>query len=257
MNILIFYKNLPTIRDKALSIAKTIKAESQADPIQTIDTHLKPVSHNYDLLVVIGGDGTLLHAEAKYPNIPKLPIGAGRLHFLSSAPLVNWDETWKSYQSGDYGKENRQKIYCAQTEYEILNEFYLTKSRPGQLFEAEIYIDKEYVAKVRGDGIIIATPTGSTGYGLSAGGSIIDPSLAVTTIVPVVPFTRHIQPLVVPSRLPIDIIPYTNMLLVGDGFQMDSFKPMTNLHFIPSEQSTQLIRMKPESNFYHKLQLLH
>jgi NAD+ kinase len=172
------------------------------------------LSKRCHLLIVIGGDGSLLSAAHIVVNseIPVLGINRGRLGFLTDihpAELVKI----KSILEGNYILEKRF-LLTARAEYggkiiaqgDALNEVTLTPDAVPHMHEFEIYIDDQFVCSQDADGIIVATPTGSTAYALSGGGPILHPQLNAMVIVPMFPHTLSIRPIVIASHHLITIV---------------------------------------------------
>ena len=167
-----------------------------------------------DLLVVLGGDGTLLAAarEAAPHGIPILPINLGSLGFLTSFTL---DELYPALEETLSGKaetservmltallERRGQIVESKN---VLNEAVINKGALARMIEVELFIDEEFVCRYRADGLIIATPTGSTAYSLSAGGPIVHPQVESLIITPICPHTLTDRPVVIGDRCRVEM----------------------------------------------------
>ena len=158
-----------------------------------------------DYVVSIGGDGTLLHAAhiiAPY-NIPILGINQGRLGFLTDLQDTPISPSLDRLISGDIRVSKRRVLYLKHiresgTEESIaLNDVTITRDKGLNVVSLQLYINNEFVSSFYGDGVIVSTPTGSTGYSLSAGGPVITPDANVNIITPICPHTLRIRPLVV------------------------------------------------------------
>ena len=161
-----------------------------------------------DLIVAVGGDGTMLHAArgAAQHGVPLLGVNRGRLGFLTDVSPELMAETINTILSGNYVAEDRLML-----EAEIsggkgtrgpmlaLNDVVLKTANTGHMQDFRTSVDGEYVNTHGGDGLIIATPTGSTAYALSCGGPIIRPDVDALVIVPIAPHTLSDRPLVVRS----------------------------------------------------------
>jgi NAD+ kinase len=159
-----------------------------------------------DLLLVLGGDGTLLAAarEAAPHDIPILPINLGSLGFLTSFTI---DELYPALEETLAGKaETSERVMLtasllrhgqAVESKNVLNEVVINKGALARMIEVELYIDEEFVCRYRADGLIVATPTGSTAYSLSAGGPIVHPEVESLIVTPICPHTLTDRPLVV------------------------------------------------------------
>ena len=149
--------------------------------------------------LVIGGDGTLLRACSFYAqyNIPVLGINFGRLGFLSQARVSNINEVISSVLKGEYSIEER--LMLASENSVALNDFVIKGCISSRTSKFYLEINGKFVCDYIADGLIISTPTGSTAYGLSAGGPVLHPTLNAIVIVPICPHTLNVRPLVVPS----------------------------------------------------------
>lgn len=159
-----------------------------------------------DLLVVLGGDGTLLAAarEAAPRGIPILPINLGSLGFLTSFTL---EELYPALEETLAGKaETSERVMLTASllrkrqaieSKNVLNEIVVNKGALARMIEVELYIDEEFVCRYRADGLIVATPTGSTAYSLSAGGPIVHPDVESLIVTPICPHTLTDRPVVI------------------------------------------------------------
>lgn len=166
------------------------------------------ISSTCDIVVVLGGDGTLL-SVARYPaEKPPVIIGVniGTLGFLTDIPL---DDLFPALELALSGKAELQKrsLISARVQaggrekntYYALNDVVITKDAVARLFGVEMHVDGEYAATVRGDGVIISSPSGSTAYSLSAGGSIVHPGVNAILVTPICPHSLTSRPLVLPA----------------------------------------------------------
>lgn len=167
-----------------------------------------------DLAVVVGGDGTLLSvARVAAPlGVPILSVNFGGLGFLTE---LQPDELYVALERvlrGDYSIEERQ---CLRVRYRragrlrsqhiVLNDAVITKSALARMIVLELRVDEDDVATYTSDGLILATPTGSTAYNLSAGGPILDPHMRALVIAPICPHTMTYRPLVVPGSVRVEV----------------------------------------------------
>lgn len=166
------------------------------------------------LLIVVGGDGSLLHAAHTIVNdeIPVLGINRGRLGFLTDISPKELKKIGMILE-GDYILEKRflltatieQAGHCL-GQSDALNEVALIPDSVPHMTEFEIYIDNQFLCSQDSDGVIIATPTGSTAYALSGGGPIVHPALDAVVIVPMFPHTLTLRPIVIDGNQRITII---------------------------------------------------
>ena len=162
-----------------------------------------------DLAIVVGGDGTLLPIARNIASqdIPLAGINLGRLGFLVDIPREDMEKILGEILQGSYQQEVRilltaglsragEVIHLA----EAFNDVVVSKGELARLIEFETLVDGTHVNTARADGIIVATPTGSTAYALSANGPILDPELEAITLVPICPHTLSFRPLVIGSK---------------------------------------------------------
>ena len=169
------------------------------------------IGQRADCICVIGGDGSLTAKIAIEHQLPIIGINRGRLGFLTDIPPHNLDllvETLAGHYSleerfllNTYVEHHGEKLF----ESEALNDSVLQQGDQAQMIEFDTFIDEHMVCKQRADGLIIATPTGSTAYALSGGGPILHPSLDVVTLVPMFPHTLTNRPIVVSGKSAIRI----------------------------------------------------
>jgi NAD+ kinase len=172
------------------------------------------VAAESQILLVLGGDGTLLAAaRLAAPNgIPILPINMGSLGFLTSFTL---EELYPALEETLAGRSSVSERVMLHVDLEragkviehqrVLNEAVINKGALARMIELELRIDKEFVCRYRADGLIVATPTGSTAYSLSAGGPIVHPTVESFIITPICPHTLTDRPVVVRDSSCIDM----------------------------------------------------
>ena len=183
-----------------------------------------------DLLVSIGGDGTFLRASKLVAGRPAaiLGVNAGRLGFLASMQPEEVMNAWSRILAGDYSTETRSMLSISEVTPEgketvlgeALNEISLVRRDTASMIEVETHVGEEYMATYVGDGVIVATPTGSTAYSMSVQGPIIDPAAKVHLICPIAPHSLNMRPLVLPdtSELTLEVSSRNgSFLLAVDG----------------------------------------
>jgi NAD+ kinase len=172
------------------------------------------VAEEANLLVVLGGDGTLLAAarEAAVRGIPILPINMGSLGFLTSFTLEELYPALEATLAGHAAIEERVLLLVERinhdqvlTQQRVLNDAVVHKGTLARMIELELYIDDGFVCRYRADGLIVATPTGSTAYSMSAGGPIVHPSVESILITPICPHTLSDRPVVVRDTATIEL----------------------------------------------------
>lgn len=155
-----------------------------------------------DLIISLGGDGTMLISakEAIRGNIPVLAVNMGSLGYLAEVKPQDAVKMMQDYENGNYKIEERSflEVKYEDNIFYALNELVITKGgHEAHLIQVEVYSNDVFVNKYRADGIIVATPTGSTTYSLSAGGSIVHPGLNALTITPLAPQSLTALPIIV------------------------------------------------------------
>ncbi len=167
-----------------------------------------------DVILVFGGDGTFLGVarEACKYGTPILGINLGGLGFLTEVTVEELYPMMERIIDGDYEVEDRQMLITSIRRgkknigtYEVLNDVVINKGALARIIDLAIYIEDSHVTTYKADGIILATPTGSTAYSLSAGGPIVHPGIPVTIITPICPHTLTNRPLVVSSKMKVEI----------------------------------------------------
>ncbi len=216
-----------------------------------------------DLVVVLGGDGTLLSAARATAaiDVPLLGVNLGSLGFLTEVPLPSLYPMLEAIYDGRAQIEHRSLMECqllrgdkVLNSYYVCNDAVVNKTALARLNTYELFIDKAFVSSYRADGMIIATPTGSTAYSLSAGGPVLMPSVKAFVITPVAPHALTHRPLVVPDSVEIEIV-----LRSEEEFAYLSLdgQPGLDLHdgdrvrCRRSEHQVSLLRMG--TNFFHVL----
>jgi NAD+ kinase len=167
-----------------------------------------------EVILVFGGDGTFLGVarEACKYGTPILGINLGGLGFLTEVTVDELYPMMERIIAGDYEVEDRQMLITSIRRgkknigtYEVLNDVVINKGALARIIDLAIYIEDSHVTTYKADGIILATPTGSTAYSLSAGGPIVHPGIPVTIITPICPHTLTNRPLVVSSEMKVEI----------------------------------------------------
>jgi NAD+ kinase len=190
--------------------AETANALNPGEPGRT----RQEIVQHADLLLVLGGDGTILAAsrEAAPRGIPILPINLGGLGFLTSFTLDELYRTLEDVLAGKAAINERvlllvQRMHNAErlAPQHVLNEAVMHKGTLARMIDLELHIDGSFVCRYRSDGLIVATPTGSTAYSLSAGGPIVHPAVESILITPICPHTLSDRPVVVPDTSSIEL----------------------------------------------------
>ena len=167
-----------------------------------------------DVAVVLGGDGTLLSASdmASSFDVPLLGINLGHLGFMADVEEKNIEESLNTFLDGGYKIDRRfmidafiEKKDGSRLTISALNDIVVTRASYQRMVAFDIKVNGDNLATYQGDGLVVATPTGSTAYSMSAGGPVVDPSLEVCIITPVCPHTMSSKPVIVPGQAEIQI----------------------------------------------------
>jgi NAD+ kinase len=170
---------------------------------------------NVDLILVLGGDGTMIATARMLGNreVPVLGINYGGLGYLAEFRIEELYQALESILAGNFRLDARVMLDVELrrggeliTRNSVLNDVVINKSALARIIEIEAYLNKHFVNAFRADGLIISTPTGSTAYNLSAGGPVIFPSMNAVVITPICPFTLSNRPIVVPDDATIELL---------------------------------------------------
>lgn len=217
----------------------------------------KEFSENIDLLIVFGGDGTLLNSARQYLEceIPILGINMGNVGFLTDIKVENFYISMQEILDGNYQIEERNLVSAKFDDNHLygLNEVVVHSGAYAQLMRYRLNVNDKVVYEQRSDGLIIATPTGSTAYSLSAGGPIIHPSLDVWTIIPMLPQSISSRPFVISSNEKVEMElfegPSKNAKICVDG-QNDIDVPYgVNISISKTKKTLKLVHPKDNDFF--------
>jgi NAD+ kinase len=218
---------------------------------------------NYDLVVVLGGDGTLLSVARTVPSgVPILGVNLGTLGFLTEIGRSELYPSLVEILAGRYQVEERALLDVelerqggGKTPYRILNDAVIGKSALSRIIQLTLRVDGRLVTSYRSDGLIISTPTGSTAYNLSAGGPIVNPLLPVVVLTPICPHTFSLRPIVVPDSSTIEVTLETEneeVYLTLDGQEGTEFGFRDSVRMSRSSATAHLVKVSSRT-FYHSL----
>ncbi len=222
------------------------KLGGQGTPLEDMDV---------DILITIGGDGTMLRAMQK-SDAMIIGVNAGVVGFLTEIDNDCTEAGIQRLRSGDYFIERRIKlrtVHEGEEMAEAVNEAVIHTDTVAKIRHFRVYVDGRLASDLRADGVIVATPTGSTCYAMSVGSPIIDPGVNAFVFVPMAPFKFAARPMVVPTsstitvELPLD----RGCLLVIDGQREYQIPGRTRLEFSLSKNCCRFIRF--EDNFYERM----
>lgn len=218
-----------------------------------------------DLLLTFGGDGTLLSVARHAPeHVPIVGVNMGTLGFLTEIRVEEFPEVLEQVLDGRYDVEPRVTFTVSVTgpnrdpnrRYRVLNDCAINKSAVARIIEMRVSVAGLFVSTFRGDGLIVATPTGSTAYNLSAGGPIIYPTMNAVAITPICPHMLTNRPLVLPDELDIEISLATpdskDIFLTFDGQEGFELTDRDRVCVRKSEERVLLVQ-SPDKNYFDVL----
>ena len=218
-----------------------------------------------DLLITFGGDGTLLSVARHAPeHVPVVGVNMGTLGFLTEIRVEEFPQVLERVLDGHYDIEPRVTFTVSlsgpdrdgATRYRVLNDAVINKQAVARIIEMRVSVAGLFVSTFRGDGLIVATPTGSTAYNLSAGGPIIYPTMNAVVITPICPHMLTNRPLVLPDELDIEISMATpdakDIWLTLDGQEGLELTDRDRVCVRKSEERVLLVQ-SPDKNYFDVL----
>ena len=214
-----------------------------------------------DLIVVLGGDGTLLNVArevSKKSSIPIFGINIGNLGFLSSTEISDIDLAIKKLKNEEYIVDDRMLLECKigkdnnKSIDNALNDIVVARGTLSRMVKFEVYVDGKLYSTFKGDGLIVATPTGSTAYSFSAGGPFIYPNLDLITLTPICPHTKAMQTIVLSGSSNIEIIPENGeeeMYLTVDGQKATKIEQRTSINICRAKKHVGVVLFKDYDYF--------
>lgn len=206
-----------------------------------------------DLLVTIGGDGTILHvARSALPRqIPILGINTGRIGFMAALEVDELDAL-ERVVAGDFTVDSRTtleiRVAGSDYVYYALNDAVVSKGAISKIIDIELSCDGTFVSNYRADGLIVSTPTGSTAYALSAGGPVVDPKIPCIGVTPVCPHSLTARPMIFEPEAKLAVTPHRlygkDAYLTVDGINIIRLGNGVTVHIRQSKLQTRLVRLK-------------
>lgn len=224
-------------------------------------TSAEEVIKRAELIITLGGDGTILRTVQLVAGAgtPVLGVNLGGLGFLADTSPENFIEHLQSFLSGQYIIENRVMLKChvldSDQTFHAFNDLVIDKAGFSRVIEIVTYVDNRLLNSYIADALILSTPTGSTGYSLSAGGPIVIPETSVFLINPICPHSLTNRPVVVPDSSTIQLDVFTEFKEVNlfrDGQMVQSYPGGTSFQITRSEWQVKLIKMESRG-FYETL----
>jgi NAD+ kinase len=214
----------------------------------------RQTGNDFDIAFSLGGDGTVLYAAREMSpfNIPILPINLGTLGFIAAVHPDEWEAVFDSYlnKTVDVSQRLMLDIWVKRGEEEVfrsrcLNDGVITSDGISKIIRLHVGGEKIKLGHYRSDGLIVATPTGSTAYSVAAGGPIIDPEMEAVIINPICPFTLSNRPIVVDSQeiicVEIEAEQRSGVLLTVDGQIVEKLEPLDKVYIQKAQNKARLI----------------
>lgn len=267
------YVGLPDVLSALRRLTPTLKLslsyEESLRSIAGADAQLL-VPGKVDALLTLGGDGTLLRA-ARFdagPEVPILGINLGRLGFLTCCPADMMEEALRRFAAGDFNVEKRMTLDARvldakgrdRARWRALNDVVLHKGGFARVVTMRVQANGETVARYSADGIVTATPTGSTAYNLSAGGPVVFPTLETILVTPVSAHTLALRPLVLAPSAEVIVQPEDGpeeLLVTVDGQVGTTFAIGETLVVRKSDRPVPIVRFGEASFFTTMREKLH
>ena len=213
-----------------------------------------------ELIIVFGGDGTFLSTARHIckQGVPILGINHGHIGFLSESPDIPLDQLAKIIHDKKFSIEERSMLSADidGNPFNALNDIVIMRSHYSNLLYTDLYVDEELLSSYRSDGLVICTPTGSTAYALSAGGSVMDPNIAAFQIVPIAPHSLTSRPHVISDhqKIVLESKDKIKFFMQADGQELIELQPGAKITIEKSPNSLKLVRLEGgKRTFYNTL----
>ena len=211
-----------------------------------------------DMMIAFGGDGTILSTARLVGRaaVPILGVNLGKLGFLAELSVDEVESFVDDILNNQHVIEDRSVIRVTAEGHDIqmfgVNDVVIDKSNSSRVIDMETYVNNDYLVTYTGDGLIVATPTGSTGYSLASGGPIVVPASDVLTITPISPHTLTARSVIVPDSSVIRVSIESELQTVrvtADGQQEKIFTPPVNLFIQKADYTVKLVKRKDKSYY--------
>lgn len=232
-----------------VSVEEQTAANTGLDEFPTLD--LSGIACQAQLALVVGGDGTLLGIGRQMARhgVPLVGVNQGRLGFITDIPFGEYPQVLRPILHGEYQEESRSLLAASVWrdgacvyEATALNDVVVNRGAVASMIELRVEIDGHFMANQRADGLIIASPTGSTAYALSAGGPLLHPDIGGWVMVPIAPHTLSNRPVVLPSHseIAVEIVAGRD---ASASFDMQSFASLQHGDRIVVRRSEHSLRL--------------
>lgn len=218
---------------------------------RSVTAVIDQITKEMDILVILGGDGTLLHVadQAGEFQVPMVGINLGSLGFLTEVAVDEWREVLAAIMAGAAVVEERMMLkarLCISGQYGkclyALNDVVISKGSIDQLMQLNTWADHEYITTYKADGLIFSTATGSTAYNLSAGGPIVQPEMQTILVTPICPFMLESRSILLPS---------SKKLTAALTGTVNKTKVIVDGRFAWNMQEGDLLEVQAAKNFLH------
>ena len=257
-------------RDEQLELTKRVQNfltahgkcfDTRMESLDTAEAEWEPVSKDTDCIIVLGGDGTMIRAANRLLtyDIPVFGINAGTLGYLTGVEASEAEKGLERLCSGNYRVEKRMMLQAeinGQYADSVLNEVAITRSGASRIINLAVYVNGALLDVVSGDGLLIATPTGSTGYNLSAGGAVVKPEAELILITPICPHSLSSREIVVSAEDEISVEirqsrkgPEVGAVATFDGREVKTLKTDDKIVVKRSEYTTKMIQLDERTFF--------
>ena len=245
-----------TVHDE---IAKIVNKETGKRTIQKKNTApLDEIASECDMLIAFGGDGTILSAARLVGRaaVPILGVNLGKLGFLAELSVDEVESFVDDILNNQHVVVDRMVVKVTAEGEDMqffgVNDVVIDKSNSSRVIEMETYVNNDYLMTYRGDGIIIATPTGTTGYSLATGGPIVVPKSEVLTVSPICPHTLTARSVIVPDSSVVRVhveSKHQHVRITADGQQEKLLTPPVNLLVQKADYTVKLVKRKDKSYY--------
>lgn len=221
----------------------------------------EPLSQDIDGIIVLGGDGTLIRAANRLLtyDIPMFGINAGTVGYLTGVEATEAEKGLERLCNGTFRVEKRMMLeaeFNQQYEDTVLNEVAITRSGVSRIINLAVYVNGALLDVVSGDGLLVATPTGSTGYNLSAGGPVVKPEAELILITPICPHSLSSREIVVAAEdeISVEILqskrgPEVEAVVTFDGRAARKLKPDDKILVRRSKYTTKMVQLDEKTFF--------
>ncbi len=239
-------------RDAGIPL-ETVILESRNCPV------ISPTHSHPDLVLVLGGDGTFLRAARCFAqdNVPLVGINTGHLGFLTRIEANKVDTYLEAILDGKTSLEYRMMLAVGSEDQLALNDVVIKNANPSRLAKLNVFVQDRFLADYDADGLIIATPTGSTAYNLSAGGPIIDPQLNALALTPICPHSLSAKPIVMPADQPLiiesDARNESELICAVDGVDAFKLAPGERFSMEKSNHRLPLVTFQTERDSFYDI----